>query len=186
MTLMRSPLALLLLAALACVSCTQPSEPRPIDPPPTTARTAAPVSDVTLQIADRAKLDEILTSHRGNVVLVDFWSTSCIPCVEKLPGILAMQRKFQDRGLQVLTVSLDDPDAIADIRAFLAERGASGTHLISTHGSSPKSLEEFEIDLIPYYRLYNRAGELVENFEPGPDAPPLELSTIEAAVHGLL
>jgi thiol:disulfide interchange protein len=171
----------LILAAMMCVSCD-----RPIDPAPPAANAPAPSSAVALEIADRAKLDELLAAHRGNVVLVDFWSTSCVPCVEKLPGILTMQKALYDRGLRVVTVSLDDPDAIADIRAFLHERGASGTHLISTHGSSPKSLEEFEIDLIPYYRLYNRQGQAAESFVPGPDEPPVELSSIEAAVKRLL
>lgn len=163
--------------ALACASCTETSDPTP---PPEPA--AAVANQFTLESAGRAKLDQVLGSLSGNVVLVDFWATSCVPCVEKLPAILALHQKFHDQGLRVVTVSLDDPDAIADIRAFLQQRGALGDHLISQFGSSPKSLEEFEIDLIPCYRLYNRAGEPVESFVPGPDAPPVELSTIEAAI----
>ena len=173
--------AVVLLAALSCLACSKAPEPTP-----STVEAAASAEELSLEIADRAKLAEILAAHRGNVVLVDYWSTSCVPCVEKLSAILALQKKLRDRGLRVVTLSMDDPDATAEVRAFLQERGAVGQHLISKFGSSPKSLEEFEIDLIPYYRLYNRTGELVEEFKPGPDAPPLEVASIEAAVERVL
>ena len=181
MNLSGSKATLVALAAFACVSCSEPS-----DPIRSTIQGDAPAEELTLEIADRAKLDEVLASHRGNVVLVDYWSTSCVPCVEKLPAVLAQQKKLHGRGLRVVTLSMDDPDATPEIQAFLRERGAAGQHLISKFGSSPKSLEEFEIDLIPHYRLYNRAGELVETFEPGPDAPPLKFSDIQTAVERLL
>ncbi|MEX2171035.1 MAG: TlpA disulfide reductase family protein [Pirellulales bacterium] len=181
MSSLRPVPALSILAALLCAACSQAP-----DSTPPTVKAVAPIEDATLEIADRAALDDMLAAHRGNVVLVDYWSTSCVPCVEKLPAVLALQKELRDRGLRVITLSMDDPDAAAEIQAFLRERGAAGRHLISKFGSSPKSLEEFEIDLIPHYRLYNRAGELVETFEPGPDAPPLEFSDIQAAVERLL
>lgn len=173
--------ALVLLAALSCAGCSKTS-----DPTPSTVEAAAPVEELSLEIADRAKLDEVVAAHRGNVVLVDYWSTSCVPCVEKLPAVLALQKRLRDRGLRIVTLSMDDPDATIEIQEFLRERGAVGQHLISKFGSSPKSLEEFEIDLIPYYRLYDREGELVETFQPGPDAPPLEVANIEAAIERVL
>ena len=172
--------ALTSLTLLCCLACDRSTAPHP------TVKAALPVEALTLEIADLAALDDMLAAHRGNVVLVDYWSTSCVPCVEKLPAVLALQKELHDRGLRVVTLSMDDPDDDAEIQAFLRERGAAGRHLISKFGSSPKSLEEFEIDLIPHYRLYNRAGELVETFEPGPDAPPLEFTDIQAAVERLL
>ena len=173
------------LVALCCASCDNSPEALPPEPP-ATAPASVPVDEVTLEVANKAKLAEVLASHRGKVVLVDYWSTSCVPCVEKLPEVLALQKELGDRGLQVVTLSMDDPDSRKEIGEFLKGKGAVGLHLISEFGASPHSLEEFEIDLVPHYRIYNRDGELAEKIEPAPDSPPLEFSQIKEAVERLL
>lgn len=179
----------LVVAAVTCLACSKSpvaDKSAAKDPAQAAALPGTEGEELKLEIANREKLSELLAANHGKVVLVDYWSTSCVPCVEKLPEVFKLQKRLQDRSFQVITVSMDDPDARDEILSFLKERGAEGQQLISEFGASPQSLEEFEIDLVPHYRLYNRAGELVETFEPGPDAPPLEFSNIEATVERLL
>lgn len=45
-----------------------------------------------------------MQSLRGRVVLVDFWTYSCINCVRTLPYITAWDRKYRDRGLVIVGV----------------------------------------------------------------------------------
>ena len=47
-------------------------------------------------------------SYRGKWVLLDFWSTSCRPCIEEIPNIKAMLSAYKDRGFAVLGVNIDD------------------------------------------------------------------------------
>ena len=61
---------------------------------------------------DRAGYDAAIAKHRGKVVLVDFWATWCLPCVEQLPHTLELGQQMADRGLAVVTVSCDEPDGI--------------------------------------------------------------------------
>jgi cytochrome c biogenesis protein CcmG, thiol:disulfide interchange protein DsbE len=50
-----------------------------------------------------------LSKLRGKVVLLNLWATSCAPCIEELPSLLALQRQMPD--LEVVAVSWDeDPD----------------------------------------------------------------------------
>lgn len=104
----------LLLIATCCVGCNRSS-----DAPQPTPQAIAPVEDLTLEVANRAKLEEVLTGLHGKVVLVDYWQTSCIPCVEKLPAMLALEKELGARGLRVVTLSLDDPDASADRKSVV-------------------------------------------------------------------
>jgi thiol-disulfide isomerase/thioredoxin len=60
-----------------------------------------------------------LSDHRGKLVLLNFWATWCPPCREEMPLFSRWQSEHQDKGLQVIGVSLDDDAALA--KEFLAE-----------------------------------------------------------------
>jgi peroxiredoxin len=56
-----------------------------------------------------------LSAYRGNVVLLDFWATWCVPCREEIPHFVDLQNKYRDRGLQIIGVSMDDgPEPVRD------------------------------------------------------------------------
>ncbi len=65
-----------------------------------------------------------LSSFRGKVVVLNFWTKTCGPCLEELPSIADLTRILHDRSdVQVLTVSIDEgPEDVADtLRAVLRE-----------------------------------------------------------------
>jgi cytochrome c biogenesis protein CcmG/thiol:disulfide interchange protein DsbE len=69
--------------------------------------TAAP--DFTIQDADRTVA---LRDLHGKVVVLNFWATWCGPCVEEMPSLVQLQRRFADKGVAVIGVSIDvDGDA---------------------------------------------------------------------------
>jgi cytochrome c biogenesis protein CcmG/thiol:disulfide interchange protein DsbE len=49
-----------------------------------------------------------LSDFKGKVVLLDFWATWCGPCNIEIPWFTEFQRKYKDRGFEVLGVSMDD------------------------------------------------------------------------------
>jgi thiol-disulfide isomerase/thioredoxin len=46
--------------------------------------------------------------YKNKVVLVNFWAAWCIPCAEEVPQFIALQKKYQNQGLQVIGFSVDD------------------------------------------------------------------------------
>lgn len=57
-----------------------------------------------------------LSDYLGkNVVLIDFWSTTCDPCLAEMPYLVDLYKAKKDRGFVVLAVSLDGPESLADV-----------------------------------------------------------------------
>jgi peroxiredoxin len=64
-----------------------------------------PAPDFTLKDLNGNKVS--LSSYRGKVVLLNFWSTTCGPCLEEIPSLIELQREFKSQGLVVLGIALD-------------------------------------------------------------------------------
>lgn len=62
-----------------------------------------------------------LSDYKGKVVLLDFWATWCGPCNVEIPWFTEFQRKYKDRGFEVLGVSEDD-DGWKAVNPFVIDK----------------------------------------------------------------
>jgi cytochrome c biogenesis protein CcmG, thiol:disulfide interchange protein DsbE len=53
---------------------------------------------------------------RGQVVILTFWATWCVPCRDELPLLSAYAQAHAAQGLTVLAFSLDMPENLARVR----------------------------------------------------------------------
>jgi len=65
------------------------------------SRMAPPLTGATQWFNSPPLTDEML---RGKVVLVDFWTYSCINCLRTLPYLKAWNEKYRDQGLMIIGV----------------------------------------------------------------------------------
>ena len=143
-------------------------------------------AEVGVRTLDEAGFAEVLRQSRGNVVLIDFWATWCTSCIELFPHTVELHEKYADRGLTVISISLDDPEETAAVFRVLEDNGATFANYISQFGAGEKSLEIFAMEdgTLPYFKLYDRQGNLHKTFASGSEL--IEPQQIDRAIEELL
>ncbi|HTE01445.1 MAG TPA: TlpA disulfide reductase family protein [Mucilaginibacter sp.] len=60
-----------------------------------------------------------LSDYRDRLLILDFWSTACATCIEQMPGVAALQRKYGD---QIRIIEIDSYDQPAAVLQFYERR----------------------------------------------------------------
>lgn len=73
-------------------------------------------------LSDLNGSDVRLSDLRGKVVLIEFWATWCPPCRESIPAMNEIYKRYNEKGLVILGISVDKGQNVAeDLRAFVRE-----------------------------------------------------------------
>lgn len=62
-----------------------------------------------------------LVDAKGKVVLLNLWATWCTPCLKELPTLKALDEQYRDKGLKVVTLSIDSLP-YAQVEGFLKNK----------------------------------------------------------------
>ncbi|MEX2286830.1 MAG: TlpA disulfide reductase family protein [Planctomycetaceae bacterium] len=185
--------ASLLLAIVAVIVCGCPETPsrtKVVEPAttPSTPDGVAATKPITLEAADPAGLQAILDKHRGKVVVVDFWATWCIPCLQAFPHTLELGHKYADKGLVIISVCMMEPEEDTKQKALakLKELKADCINLISALGGEEAAYDAFDIVPLPTYKIYGRDGKLARTFDNTDVDHPFDHTDVEAEVRKLL
>ena len=108
----------------------------------------------------------------GQVVLVNFWATSCSSCVREMPELVATYLQYRTQGFQTLAVAMayDPPAAVAD---FAESRQLPFRVVIDNTGAIARSFGP--VTLTPTTFLINKHGLIVRRYLGPPDFVALRL-----------
>ena len=95
----------------------------PRHPPPSVTDLAARKPAPPLSLKDSNKKTIRLSDYKGRVVLVDFWATWCTGCKLEMPWFIEFEKKYRDKGLSAIGVSVDD--GWRPVKTYLAEHPIS-------------------------------------------------------------
>jgi peroxiredoxin len=116
-----------------------------------------------------------LSALAGRVVLVDFWATSCAPCLAEFPNLRQLHREYGPRGFEIVGVSFDD--AAATVETFQS-RARLPWRMIMNESPRGTISEAFRTRSIPALFLIDKEGKIAQVDVRGAD--------LREAIEGLL
>ena len=137
-----------------------------------------------LPTVDEAGFQKLVASHRGKVVVYDFWATWCEPCRAELPQLVKLEAKLRSRGFVLVTVSADEPEQAAEAAKLLKKTGFTGAAYRKQAQNDERFIDAIDRQwggAIPALFLYDRNGRKVRSFIGETD-----MGAFEAAVSKLL
>ena len=102
-----------------------------------------------------------LESLAGKVVLLDFWTTWCAPCVAQLPQIQALSTEFK-KDIVIVGINADTADKIDQVRRVIGQHGITFPQLMDVHGEVRK---RYGVCGFPILVLIDRKG-IVRDISP--------------------
>ncbi|MEE9292906.1 MAG: redoxin domain-containing protein [Acidobacteriota bacterium] len=166
--------AALLLAALMLQGCAgsgdrveqvRAGEPAPSrdDEETGSARRISP-AETSVVFSNLDGIHAEVARHRGRPVLVNFWATWCVPCVQELPDLARLSEEYSEAGPAFVGISFDawvtggGNETEEKVRDSLATAGVTYANLIY-EGDQDPILSAFDLPgSIPYSILYDRDG----------------------------
>ena len=90
--------------------------------------------------------------------------------VASFPHTVELSKKYKDRGMATIAVSFDNLDSEPAVREFLGKQGADFENLLSKYdGVNQEAAVDFDVGVVPLYRLYDREGKLRFKWEGASD-----------------
>lgn len=139
----------------------------------------APPPLPTRTLSDASGAETTLAAYQGEVVVLNLWATWCAPCVEEMPTLGALQRRFGDR-LRVIPVSVDSEADRTRAQAQLAE--LSDNTLPFLIDISRGVLFDAQAPGMPVTIIYDRDGREIARLAGGADWDSAEAVAMLEAV----
>ena len=110
---------------------------------------------------------ELITTSdlRGKVTLINFWATSCAPCVKELPGIAATWKKYNAQGFEVIAVAMEyDPSNY--VKNFTERNQLPFKVALDARGEIAREFGKVsgEVRVVPTSFVIDKRGRIIKSY----------------------
>ncbi len=126
---------------------------------------------VQVEVASFAQIQNAIAKHQGKVVVVDYWSSWCAPCLKELPEMVQLHKDLGDK-IVCLTVDVDfagiegeKPEQHREnVLGILTKNQATMRNFISSDPDLAV-FDKLRVASVPALHVFDRAGKLHQRFD---------------------
>lgn len=115
-----------------------------------------------------------ISDFEGKVIYLDFWATSCAPCVAEIPFANNLQQKLKDEE-DFVFIALSFDRNMEYAKKIIKEREFKVVHLFEPKGMNSEIARAYNINGIPRYFIIDKEGNLISEDAKRPSDHPENL-----------
>lgn len=131
-----------------------------------------------------------LSEFKGKIVYMDFWGTWCYPCIQEIPNLMELQKRYADQPIVFLFIALEgDQDNINEWKNFIAGKNERfkkfldgkpflGVHLVAEKQFRNEELKPYKLGFAPTYVLVDHKGNIVSPRAKSAKDIPAEIESL--------
>lgn len=119
---------------------------------------------VDIEMIDEAGIKDLLKNTSDKLRLINIWATWCGPCATEFPDFITINRMYQGRDFEFISISADDPIAKDKVLKFLKGKQAANKNYLFNTDNKYKLIEAVDPNwqgALPYTILVEPGGKIV-------------------------
>lgn len=107
-------------------------------------------------------------NNSSSLVLLNIWSTSCLPCIQEFPYIVNLKNHYAKSKLDIKFLSTDWDENSDKVLNFLADQNVVGQHYRKKEGDDQEFINEIcesWSGALPFTAIFNKELKLISFWE---------------------
>ena len=118
-----------------------------------------------------------LSKYKNKILLFDFWSSGCKPCIASIPSINRLIEDFKNLPVEIISVSMDTKESVW--KKTVSSNNYEGVHLLDKDGFLSTY---YKVMWVPKYIIIDNTGAIIDADAPSPrDGESLKRKILENA-----
>lgn len=113
---------------------------------------------IGLTLNDLDGQPQAIAQWRGKVLVINYWASWCLPCVDEMPLFSALHTRYAEQGVQFVGIGIDEVD---NMRRFIAKTPVSYALLVGAKEAT--QTPGLQVKALPYTVIIGRDGRFASS-----------------------